>query len=184
METGHLVHRGRGHDERHKASDRRRRRAQLHAAAAKSLIALHGESQHTERQPRARQTLLIESTCGEHAKTTAAASFTNAGTIKLTNGDSCGNNATLTVSSGTLTNNGKITTEVPVGGARTIQGNITNTGTLSINANTAYNGADALLTNEGAINLAEGKQLTVSNGGSVDKWHRRQHYRRREAPIS
>ena len=53
------------------------------------------------------------------------------------------------------------------GGARTLQGNITNKGTLAINASTSYNGASADLTNEGAINVAEGKQLNVSNSGSV-----------------
>ena len=37
-----------------------------------------------------------------------------------------------------------------------MQGNLTNTGTLAINASTAYNGAGAALINEGALNLAEG----------------------------
>ena len=49
-----------------------------------------------------------------------------------------------------------------------MQGSITNTGTLSINTNTAYNGASALLTNEGALNIAEAKALTVTEKGSVE----------------
>ncbi len=132
----------------------------------KSLIALHGVSTLSGNIG-AEQTLSVESTCSEHATATAAASFTNAGTIRLTNGDGCGNNATLTVSAGVLTNTGKLFTEVPVGGLRTLQGNVTNTGTLSFKANTAYNGTSAMLINEGALNVGEGLQLTVSNGGSV-----------------
>jgi fibronectin-binding autotransporter adhesin len=137
-----------------------------YTGAGKSLIALHGASKLSGSLAAA-QSLSIESTCGEHATATAEASFTNAGSITLTNSEGCGNNATLTLTSGTLTNTGKIATEVGVGGARTLQGNLTNTGTLTINANTAYNGAKALLSNEGAINVAEGKQLTVSDEGSV-----------------
>jgi fibronectin-binding autotransporter adhesin len=132
-----------------------------------STIALHGESSTLSGNLSGPQSLSIESTCGEHAMTTAAASFTNAGVITLTNGDGCGNNATFEISAGTLTNSGKLITEAPIGGARTLQGNITNTGTLSIKANTAYNGLDAALIDEGALNIAEGTQLTVSNDGSV-----------------
>ena len=134
----------------------------------KSTIALHGSSTLTGNLA-ASQSLLIESTCGEHALATAGASFTNSGTITLTNGDGCGNNATLALSAGTLTNSGKIITEPANGGNRTLQGNITNTntGTLAIKATTAYNGVGALLSNAGAINVAEGTQLTVTNGGSV-----------------
>ncbi len=71
------------------------------------------------------------------------------------------------MSTGTLTNSGKIITEPAIGGTRTIQGNLTNTGTLSIKANTAYNSTGAELTNKGAINIAEGTQLAVSDGGVV-----------------
>jgi hypothetical protein len=137
------------------------------AGAGSSMIAQRGESSTLSGVLRAGETLLVESTCGENAKTTAGNSFTNEGTIKLTNGDGCGNNVTLTVSEGTLTNIGKLITEVPAGGTRTIQGNLQNIGTLSIKANTAYNGTDAVLTNEGALNIAEGTQLTVSGGGTV-----------------
>jgi hypothetical protein len=137
------------------------------AGGGSSMIAQRGESSTLSGVLRAGETLLVESTCGENAKTTAGNSFTNEGTIKLTNGDGCGNNVTLTVSEGTLTNIGKLITEVPAGGTRTIQGNLQNIGTLSIKANTAYNGTDAVLTNEGALDLVEGTQLTVSNRGSV-----------------
>ena len=138
------------------------------AGGGASAIALHG-SDTLVGSLVAGQSLAIESTCGEHAVVTAGSSFTNEGTITLTNGDSCGNNATLAVSAGTLTNSGKIVTEPAHGGSRTLQGNLTNTnaGTIAIKVSTAYNAAGALLTNAGAINISEGTQLTVSNGGSV-----------------
>jgi hypothetical protein len=139
-----------------------------YTGSGKSLIALRGSSTLSGNLAGS-QSLSLQSTCSENVVATAAASFTNAGTITLTNGDGCGDNVTLTVSAGTLTNSGKIITEIPAGGTRTIQGSITNTGTLSINANTAYNGASAVLLNEsaGALNIAEGKALTVSEKGSV-----------------
>jgi fibronectin-binding autotransporter adhesin len=138
-----------------------------YTGAGASAIALHG-SESLAGSISVGQSLSVESTCGENALATAAEGFTNAGTITLTNGDGCGNNATLVVSSGTLTNSGKITVEPAHGGARTLQGSITNTstGTIAIKANTAYNGSKAVLINEGAVNISEGIQLTVSNGGA------------------
>ncbi len=133
-----------------------------------STIAQRGESGTLKGNLSSGQSLLIESTCSEHAKTTAAASFSNAGSIMLTNGDSCGNNATLAISSGTLSNSGTITTESAHGGQRNLQGSITNTGTLAINANTAYSATKAVLTNEGAINLAAGVALAVSGKATVN----------------
>ena len=114
------------------------------------------------------QSLSIESTSGENAQLTAAASFTNGGSITETNGDGSGNSETLIVTSpSTLTNSGTITTQQANGGGRTIQGNVKNTGTIQINANTEYNGESATLTNEGAIDLATEKTLKVSNKGAV-----------------
>jgi fibronectin-binding autotransporter adhesin len=113
------------------------------------------------------QLLSLESTCGENLAATAAASFSNAGSITLTNGDGCADNVTLALSEGTLTNTGTITTEFVHGGQRNLQGSLTNKGTIAINANSAYNAKGAALLNEGAINLAEGVQLSVSNSGSV-----------------
>ncbi len=140
--------------------------ALAYTGAGASHIALHGSSTLSGNISSA-QSLSVESTSAENATATAAASFTNAGTITLTNGDSSGNNDTLAISAGTLTNSGKLLSEPGVGGTRTLQGNLTNTGTLAINVSTAYNGSGALLTNEGALNLAEATTLTVSNKGSV-----------------
>jgi hypothetical protein len=137
-----------------------------YTGTGKSLITLYGSDSLTGSLG-AVQSLSIESTCSENAAVTAPASFTNAGTITLTNDENCGNADTLTLSAGTLSNTGKIITEPAIGGSRTIQGNIKNTGTLAINQNTAYNGEDALLTNEGAIDLPEAIRLTVSDDGSL-----------------
>ncbi|MFI4991741.1 MAG: hypothetical protein ACHQHO_12625, partial [Solirubrobacterales bacterium] len=79
------------------------------------------------------QTLAIQSTCSEHAVVTGA-SFTNSGTLDLTNGDGCGNNATLNLGGGTLENKGTINSEVPHGGTRTIEGALKNEKTLSLAA--------------------------------------------------
>ncbi len=138
-----------------------------YTGAGESLITQHGEGSTLAGNISTGQSLVLESTNGEHEKTTAASSFTNAGTITLTNSETNGNNAALEISSGTLTNSGTITSEAAIGGQRTLQGNITNTGTLALNANTAYNLSNALLTNEGTIDIAAGKQLTVSGDGSV-----------------
>ncbi len=135
--------------------------------AGAGLIALRGSSQISGSLA-AGQLLSIESTCSEHAVATAAASFTNAGSITLTNGDGCGNNATLVVSAGTLSNSGTITTEVANGGARTIQGNLKNTGTLAVNADTSYNAPGTTLTDEGQIDLAGGVTLSAPNSQTVD----------------
>jgi fibronectin-binding autotransporter adhesin len=116
----------------------------------------------------AEQLLFLESTCSEHAIVTAAGSFTNSSTIDLTNGDGCADNVTLAVSAGTLSNAGTITSEPGVGGARAIEGNLTNTGKLLINSATAYDFAGALLKNEGAITIAKGVTLSTVNSETID----------------
>jgi hypothetical protein len=131
-----------------------------------STIAVHG-SGSLAGNISAGQTLRIESTSGEHANETAAGSFSNAGTIVLTNGDGAGNNATLVVSAGTLTSGGTIDVEKANGGVRTIQGNLTNSGTVNINANTTYNASAVTLTNAGTINIATGVALSVTGKSTV-----------------
>ncbi len=107
------------------------------------------------------QTLVIGSSCSVNAVLTTTKGITNGaqGAITLTNGDGCGDGVKLV---GPITNAGSITIEPEHGGARELQGNLTNTGTLAINTNTAFNGSNAILTNEGTLNVAEGKTLSVS----------------------
>lgn len=70
---------------------------------------------------------------GSHAKVTGS-SFTNAGTVELTNGDGCGNNVTLDLAGGTLTNKGTVEVEEPSGGTRTLEGSLVNEGTVALGA--------------------------------------------------
>jgi fibronectin-binding autotransporter adhesin len=114
------------------------------------------------------QTLSIQNNVNQNASTTAGASFTNAGKIVLTDAPGAnGESVTLALSAGTLTNSGTITTEEDQSGARVLQGSIVNTGTIAIDQSTDYNAAKAHLANEGALNVAGGKSLSVSNEGSV-----------------
>jgi hypothetical protein len=114
------------------------------------------------------QSLIIENFSNQTTTVTASASFTNAGKITLTDAPGQnGQNVTLDLTTGTLTNTGTIAAEEDAGGGRFLQGSIANTGTIAINTNTSYNGAKALLTNEGTLNVANGKTLTVSDEGSV-----------------
>jgi len=99
-----------------------------------STIAQRGEGSTLSGTIGAKQTLIIESTCGEHTRTTASASFTSSGTIVLTNSGTCANNARLGLSGKTLTNKGAIDVENPHGGMREIEGSLKNEGTLSLGA--------------------------------------------------
>lgn len=132
-----------------------------------STIAQEGESSTVSGNLAAGQALRIQSTCGEHAKVTASASLSSAGAITLTNGDNCGNNATLVISGGALTSTGTIAVEFPHGGSRAIQGSVVNRGTITTAGELAYNGASAVLTNEGHIDIAENHSIVVSNKASV-----------------
>jgi hypothetical protein len=112
------------------------------------------------------QTLVVSGSDSLNATLTATSgiTITAAGAARLTNGEAEANSVTLV---GPITNAGTITTETGVGGgARTFQGNLKNTGTLAINTATTFNGASAMLTNEGALNVAEGKTFAVSNKAS------------------
>ncbi|HTU78992.1 MAG TPA: IPT/TIG domain-containing protein [Solirubrobacteraceae bacterium] len=114
------------------------------------------------------QTLLIENNSNQNATVTASASFTNAGKITLTDGPGQnGESVTLDLTAGTLTNTGTITTVEAAGGSRFLQADLTNKGTIEIDTNTSYDASKATLTNEGALEVAEKKTLTVSGEGAV-----------------
>jgi fibronectin-binding autotransporter adhesin len=122
------------------------------------------------------QTLNVNGTCSVNAVETVDASETNSGVVNLTS-SGCGNSSTLTVTSGdTFTNHAGGTLETSSGatGARTINGNVTNDGTVNVNLSVAYN--SGTWDNAGALNLATGETLAVSTspatftddtGGSV-----------------
>jgi hypothetical protein len=141
-----------------------------YSGSGASLIRARGSSSTLAGNLAAGQTLVLESTSSENVEERASASFTNAGSIVETNSpfDSDANNVRLTLPVGaTLANSGSLATEAGRGGSRQIAGSLTNTGMLTVGANTEYDGELKTLTNEGALDVAEGKALAVSNKGIV-----------------
>ncbi len=120
------------------------------------------------------QSLAIEACVGggEPSIVDAAKSFANEGSLTVTSakhsGADCGGNdyATLDVESGTLTNTGTLDVQPGTGGARTLEGGLTNKGTLAIDTTTTFGGSKATLTNEGAVELGAGLELSVTNSGT------------------
>jgi len=95
----------------------------IYTGTGVSKITQHGEGGTVSGNLAAGQSLVLESTNGEDEKTTASASFTNAGSITLTKSETNDNIAHLEISSGTLTNSGTITSEAGEGaGHRYIEG--------------------------------------------------------------
>jgi fibronectin-binding autotransporter adhesin len=131
--------------------------------SGESTIALRGTST-LKGATAAKQTLLIQSTFAENNSTTAPSGFSNGGSTTLANAESGNNSVRLT---GTITNTGTITTDPTNGAERAIDGNLTNKGTLAINTNTVSNSEGSALTNEGAVDIATGTQLQVSNKQTV-----------------
>src|SRR5581483_11640816 len=95
------------------------------------------------------QTLSIESTCSEHATANASVGFTNNGTIVLTNGDLCGNNAALSLGTKTLLNKGTVHAVFANGGQRIVQGKLSNAKSVIVDAG-------SLLSVSGAYTQASG----------------------------
>ncbi len=73
----------------------------------------------------------IESTCGKNTEVNAS-TFKNSGAMILTNSGACGNEASILLGAGTLTNKGTITVEQSYGGVRKIEGSLTNEKTLTL----------------------------------------------------
>ena len=117
------------------------------------------------------ETLAVTSTCSGAMllKATEGLTIKALGALRLSS-SMCASSTTL---AGKVTNNGTITGETGAGGERVIEGNLTNKGTLALNAPTKISGST--LTNEAAIKLAEGVQLEVQKpdafvegaGGSI-----------------
>jgi hypothetical protein len=82
------------------------------------------------------QTLAVASTCTQNATLAATEGIANGahGAITMANADGCANNVTL---KGMVTNGGSLSVENSNGGARTIEGNLTSTGTVSLGAGVA-----------------------------------------------
>jgi fibronectin-binding autotransporter adhesin len=123
------------------------------------------------------QNLTVQATdmCGgaTNGQANVTSSLTNAGTIQLTQAGGCtGGTPFLEVRSpAVLTNSGTIRTDKGTNQSASAQldGAFTNTGTIAINAPTAFGGnlTSSSLDNKGALTLATGETLTTSNGASV-----------------
>ena len=131
--------------------------------AGESTIALRGEST-LKGASAAKQTLLIQSTFSENNATSAPGGFSNGGSTTLENTETGNNSVRFT---GAITNTGTLTTDPTNGAERELNGNLINKGTLAINTNTISNGASTTLTDEGAIDIATGVELQVSNKQTV-----------------
>jgi hypothetical protein len=113
-------------------------------------------------------TLLIESGASSVALTSGT-SFTNAGTINVTGTDVQATILQLsTVGDDTLTNTGTLNFQVGAGsGIRIFTGSLVNSGSLNVNYDATFNKSGATYTNNGRINVASGRSLTISNNGNL-----------------
>ncbi len=119
------------------------------------------------------ETLAIQGTCSDNVtlttKNTAFSPDSDAinstGHVSLTS-TGCGNNATLDVGT-TLVNAGTLSTDSGAGGARSINGSVTNQGTVNVNASVSFglNGSSGTWDNAGALNIASGETFTANTSG-------------------
>jgi hypothetical protein len=116
-------------------------------------------------------TLKVESELGVTSTLTLASAFTNNGTLELTTISNAGT-AALTWSSGTLANASGATLllSAGTGGARTLTGALSDSGTVTVNAATTLAGTGAAHVNTatGIITIGAGRTLTVSTGSLVN----------------
>jgi hypothetical protein len=79
------------------------------------------------------QTLVVAGSCSQNAVLSASREIVDGwhGTIELTNGDSCASDVTV---KGPVANQGLLAAEEVNGGTRTVQGDLTNNGTVSLAA--------------------------------------------------
>ena len=99
------------------------------------------------------QTVRVNGTAATHAVLTAAAGFTNAGTIVLEN-LSGGPVSTLRVSAGVLTNTGTLIFSPGSGGLRKLEADLANEGTINVDADTILAKPGAVYTNRGTVNVS------------------------------
>ena len=108
-------------------------------------------------------TLRVLAPSGFTSALTVTDGWTNTGTVELT--DAVGNQSTLTVTNGTLVNQGAINVLAGAGGVRTITAALDNEGTLTVSTPLTLNGADRIHANSGTIALTGGA-LTLSQSGT------------------
>ncbi|HEY4376294.1 MAG TPA: hypothetical protein VGM93_04015, partial [Acidimicrobiales bacterium] len=113
------------------------------------------------------QSVTVEAVgCSFSSSLTGSASFVNAGTIHLSSGGCAGATSTLSMVAGTLTNNGTISVDLANGGARFLEGAITNAaaGTVKVDQPLTYDTATTF-TNQGLLTLTQ--PFTVTSSGAT-----------------
>jgi large repetitive protein len=110
------------------------------------------------------QSIVLQSVgCVGGAYVSVPAGFTNAGSIELTNvKGSCTESQPAQLEwSGTITNTGTLTSAFgSAGGSRTLNGNLTNSHAMNINASTSL-GSGSQLANTGTLTLGAGRTLSL-----------------------
>ncbi|MCU1452674.1 MAG: hypothetical protein JWN46_820, partial [Acidimicrobiales bacterium] len=91
---------------------------------------------------------------GFNTALTGAGSFTNAGSISLTS-SGCGGNYALFQTSGTVTNDGTISSLAGAGGPRYLRASVLNHGTLAVSQPLSYDLGGSVLTNTGSITASD-----------------------------
>src|SRR5262249_22829779 len=100
---------------------------------------------------------------GGHTTVTAAAGFSNAGTLTLQSINQ-GWNSNLTVTSGTLTNTGTFAVNAGTGGGRAGPADLAHHGTVSLNTSTTFAKTGGVTTNTSTFTVAAGQTLTLGGG--------------------
>jgi hypothetical protein len=133
-----------------------------------TLIALGGDAISGSFTTALNSTLrVLGNNTGSTSALTVASGFTNNGTIELVSQDSTYIDS-LIVTSGTLTNssNGQINSLVGTGGARNLNAQLDNHGTITISQPTTIGQSSAVHTNSGTINV--NANLTISQATSFN----------------
>ncbi len=99
--------------------------------------------------------------CGAASTTTTSGAVVNGGTITFTSTGCGGNPDTLVVGTGSsFTNTGTVAVDAGSGGTRTVTGGVVNEGTVDVNANTSWSGAN--WDNKGNVDVADNTSFTLA----------------------
>ncbi len=139
----------------------------LTGATAAGTFVLRGSDTLSGNVAAAQSVVLQSLGCVTSTDVTEPGGFTNAGSIELTNVEgTCAESQPTQLSwSGTLTNTGTLTSSFgSAGGTRTLNGNLTNSGTVNIDSDTLFGGTSAVFTNKKAVTVADGATLFTAGG--------------------
>ena len=124
----------------------------------------HGTSGQLSGNLSSVQTLTAVGLCSGAAQVNATSSFNNAGTIELTANGCDGPGASIAYAPYTLTNTGTIRVSAGSGGSRSITGNLTNQGTVSVARSLDFSGTSSTWLNRGALTIGDGTAVSLPGG--------------------